>query len=136
MYINLIKPEEIRSSSAIRKIFLIQLSVGIIAAVLVLFAVSFVFSSVSAAQRRKAAEADKKLLTPQYNAVVTMKRELKGLEAIASVVGGLHKKRIDWYQVLRAIQQTISPNIQLTRFNIAETLGWSSNTQLYNLFAG
>jgi Na+-transporting methylmalonyl-CoA/oxaloacetate decarboxylase gamma subunit len=121
MYINLIRPEEIRSSSVVRKLFLMQLGMGIVVVVLILLTISFVFGSISAAQRRKIAEADKKLLTPQYNVVGTMKRELKEFESLASIVEGLHQNRINWYQVLRTIQLNISPAIQLTRFNVGET---------------
>ncbi len=136
MYINLIKPEEIRSSSAIRRVFLIQLSIGLGVVVLLSLLATIIWGSISASQKRKSAEIEKGILMPQYNNVVAMKRELKEIESLANVVEGLYQNRINWYEILRNIQKEISPNMQLTRFNVGETLGQvdGSAAQIYTIY--
>jgi hypothetical protein len=122
LQVNLILESERRSASRVSKKFLLVASVLFAASVFLLYSVIVLIGAQFAKQKLYDAERENKQLEPLFRQVCDLQRELTKFQNLTNEIAAWADTRPRWPGLLQGIQSSVSPNIQLTRLTVNESI--------------
>ena len=119
--VNLILDTERRSGSAVSLRFVLTTVGAAIPAMMLLIILSAFVHAQSLHREAQRLEQGLTRSRPQFESAVNMRKDVVSYQAMLSMIDGWRKSRIEWSRQLAALQESVSPGVQLIQLRLEES---------------